>query len=72
MNNLFTIYQTNEPNILGGYMTYNTLGDAMKHLCPSKGINTIVAVTKINAEWWHGKKMPYLYETLSSGIIYRA
>lgn len=72
MKKIFTIYQTNEPNILGGFMTYDTLSDAMDALCPKRGINTITAVTKVDAAWLHGKKMPYLCETLSSGVIFRA
>lgn len=71
MSKIFTHYQTNKRNILGGYMTYPTLDAAMRALCPQNGVNTITAVTMVNAEWWHGKKMPYLCEVLSSGVIYR-
>lgn len=71
-NKIYTIYQTNEVNPLGGCMTYDTLGDAFDHLSPKRGINRITAITKVNASYWHGKKMPYLCEVLSSGVIYRA
>lgn len=71
-NKIFTLYQTNEVNILGGYMTFSTLDEAMDALCPRRGVNTITAVTMVNADWWHGKEMPYVVETLSSGVIYRA
>lgn len=69
MSNVFTYYQTNKVNLLGGYMTYFTLSDAMNSL--REGHGTVTAVTAVNAEWWHGKKMPYLCEILSSGIVYR-
>lgn len=72
MKNVFTVYQTNKKNILGGYMTYSTLSDAMKNLHPASGVNTITAVTMVAAEWWHGEKKGHLYEVLSSGVIYRA
>ena len=29
-HNVYTFYQTNHPNILGGYMTYNSFEDARK------------------------------------------
>lgn len=71
-NKIFTLYQTNERNVLGGFMTYGTLSDAFDSLCPKSGINTITAITKVDASYWHGKKMPYLCEVLSSGVIYRS
>lgn len=68
---IITVYQTNERTNLGGYMTYWTIDAAMKALRPNRGINTITAVTRVFAEWWHGKKMPEAFETLSSGVIYK-
>lgn len=72
MKNVFTVYQTNERNILGGYMTYNKLSVAFNNLDVARGVNTITAVTMVAAEWWHGERKNYLCEILSSGIIYRA
>ena len=72
MRNVFTVYQTNKRNILGGYMTYNNIDDAFNNLDIARGCNTITAVTMVNAEWWHGEKKGHLYEILSSGVIYRA
>ena len=73
MKEVFTSYQTNEPNILGGYMTYSTLSGAFDALNPKKGINTITAVTIVKSKWRNdGKHTGYLCEVLSQGVIYRA
>lgn len=73
MKKIFTFYQTNKVNILGGYMTYSTLSEAFDALNPKCGVNTITAVTMINARWWNnGKRTGYLCEVLSKGVIYRA
>ena len=72
MRKIYTYYQTNEKNILGGYMTFPTLSDAFDALNPECGVNTITAVTIVNAEWWNGKSTGYLCEVLSKGVIYRA
>ena len=72
MAKIYTYYQTNERNILGGYMTYPTLAKAFDALNPERGVNTITAVTMVNSEWWHGKHTGYLCEVLSKGVIYRA
>ena len=69
---VYTYYQTNERNILGGYMTYPTLAKAFAALNPERGVDTITAVTMVNSEWWHGKHTDYLCEVLSKGVIYRA
>lgn len=45
MKKIFTLYQTNKVNILGGYMTYHTLSEAFDALNPKCGVNTITAVT---------------------------
>lgn len=50
MERFFHVYQTNRPNILGGYCTYFTLDDAMSNLCPEKGINKIFCVVYENRE----------------------
>ena len=57
MRKIFTLYQTNKVNILGGYMTYHTLSEAFDALNPKCGVNTITG---------------YLCEVLSKGVIYRA
>lgn len=73
MKKIFTLYQTNKVNILGGYMTYSTLSEAFDALNPKCGVNTITAVTRVNARWWNnGKRTGYLCEVLSKGVIYRA
>lgn len=72
MNKIWTVYQTNKQNILGGLMTYDTLSKAMEHLDPANGVNTIFCTTYVDSEWWHGKPMPSLAKRLSSGVVYRA
>lgn len=73
MKKIFTLYQTNKVNILGGYMTYSTLSEAFDALNPKCGVNTITAVTMVDARWWNnGKCTCYLCEVLSKGVIYRA
>lgn len=73
MKKVYTYYQTNEINILGGYMTYSTLSEAFNALNPKRGVNTITAVTMVNSKWWNnGKYTGYLCEVLSQGVIYRA
>lgn len=73
MKKIFTYYQTNKVNILGGYMTYATLSDAFDALNPERGVNTITAVTMVSSEWWNnGKYTGYLCEVLSMGVIYSA
>lgn len=73
MKKIYTFYQTNKVNILGGYMTYSTLSEAFDALDPERGVNTITAVTKVNSKWWNnGKYTGYLSEVLSMGVIYRA
>ena len=72
MRKIYTYYQTNEKNILGGYMTYHTLSEAFDALNPECGVNTITAVTMVDAEWWNGKRTGYLCEVLSKSVIYSA
>ena len=73
MKKIFTLYQTNKVNILGGYMTYSTLSDAFDDLNPECGVNTITAVTMVKSEWWNNDKYTgYLNEVLSMGVIYSA
>lgn len=73
MKKIYTFYQTNKVNILGGYMTYSTLSEAFDALDPERGVNTITAVTNVNSKWWNnGKYTGYLSEVLSMGVIYRA
>lgn len=72
MKKIFTYYQTNKVNILGGSMTYSTLSEAFDDLNPECGVNTITAVTMVNTEWWNGKRTGYLCDVLSKGVIYRA
>ena len=73
MRKIFTLYQTNKVNILGGYMTYSTLSEAFDALNPKCGVNTITAVTMVNAMWWNnGKYTGYLSDVLSMGVIYSA
>lgn len=54
-------------------MTYHTLSEAFDALNPKCGVNTITAVTMVDARWWNnGKRTCYLCEVLSKGVIYRA
>ena len=73
MKKIYTYYQTNKANVIGGYMTYTTLSAAFSALDPSRGVDTITAVTVVNSKWWNnGKYTGYLSEVLSKGVIYRA
>lgn len=73
MKKIYTYYQTNEVNILGGYMTYSTLSESFDALNPECGVNTITAVTMANSKWWNnGKYTGYLSDVLSMGVIYSA
>ncbi len=67
---IYTFYQTNSPNILGGFMTYNTLSEAFDPIghigFDGKLIDIITAVTM-----WHGHRTGYLTEILSQGVIYK-
>ena len=73
MKKIYTYYQTNKANVLGGYMTYSTLSAAFAALDPIRGVDTITAVTVVNSKWWNnGKYTGYLSEVLSKGVIYRA
>ena len=72
---IYTFYQTNSPNILGGSMTYNTLSEAFDPIghigFDGKLIDIITAVTMVDSEWWHGHRTGYLTEILSQGVIYK-
>lgn len=72
MKKIFTVYQTNEANILGGLMTYSTLSAAFDALNPARGVNTITAVTMVDSSWWHGIYTGCMCEVISQGVIYRA
>lgn len=73
MKKIYTYYQTNKVNILGGYMTYPTLSAAFDALDPKRGVDTITAVTVVNSKWWNnGKHTGCLSEVLSKGVIYHA
>ena len=72
MKKVFTMYQTDQPNVLGGLMTYGNLSDAMAALNPQRGISTVTAVTCVESGWWHGRRTGCAYEVLSSGVIYKA
>ena len=75
MAKIYHYYQTNEPNILGGFMTYNTLEMAWEQLgkrfCGGV-VDEIRIVIKTNSEWWNGHRTGFLCETLNEGIIYKA
>ena len=75
MAKIYHYYQTNEPNILGGFMTYYTLEEAWRQLgkrfCGGV-VDEIRVVTKVNSEWWNGHYTGFLCETLHEGIIYKA
>ena len=68
---LLTVYQTDVPNMLGGFMTYGNLSEAMSAVNRDWRASCVVCVTFANAEWWNGKKMPFLTQVVSSGVVYR-
>ena len=75
MTKVYHYYQTNEPNILGGFMTYNTLEKAWEQLGKrfyGGVVDEIKVVVRVNSEWWHGRTTEYLSEIIDEGIIYKA
>ena len=74
MKKIYTLYQTNNPNTLGGYMTYNILSEAFDTIgrigFDGKLIDTITAVTMVDSEWWHGHRTGCVAEIISQGVIY--
>ena len=75
MKKIYTLYQTNNPNTLGGYMTYSTLSEALDTIGQigfnGMLIDTIAAVTMVDSEWWHGHRTGHVSEILSQGVIYK-
>lgn len=68
---LQTLYRTNEPNLLGGYMTYDSLDKAWSMI--ECGRATEIYAETYCAEAWLGtSKANSLVTLLSSGLIYRA
>lgn len=68
---LQTLYRTNEPNLLGGYMTYDSLDKAWSMI--ECGRATEIYAETYCAEAWLGtSKVNSLMTLLSSGLIYRA
>lgn len=68
---LQTLYRTNEPNLLGGYMTYDSLDKAWSMI--ECGRATEIYAETYCAEAWLGtSKRTGLVALLSSGLIYRA
>ena len=68
---LQTLYRTNEPNLLGGYMTYESLDKAWSMI--ECGRATEIYAETYCAEAWLGtSKTNSLMTLLSSGLIFRA
>ena len=68
---LQTLYRTNEPNLLGGYMTYDSLDKAWSMI--ECGRATEIYAETYCAEAWIGtSKANSLVTLLSSGLIFRA
>lgn len=68
---LQTLYRTNEPNLLGGYMTYDSLDKAWSMI--ECGRATEIYAETYCAEAWIGtNKANSLVTLLSSGLIFRA
>lgn len=68
---LQTLYRTNEPNLLGGYMTYDSLDKAWSMI--ERGRATEIYAETYCAEAWIGtSKANSLVTLLSSGLIFRA
>lgn len=75
MTKVYHYYQTNEPNILGGFMTYDTLEKAWEQLGKrfwGGVVDEIRVVVRVNSEWWHGHPTKFLSEIIDEGIIYKA
>lgn len=69
MEKVYTFYQTDKRNPLGGFMTYGTLAEAWQAVVKEKKGTLIKAVTYIDTTNRH---CGHLQEVLSSGVIYRA
>lgn len=67
---LQTLYRTNEPNLLGGYMTYDSLDKAWSMIECGRATE-IYAETYCSAGWLGTSKVNSLVTLLSSGLIYR-
>lgn len=68
---LQTLYRTNEPNLLGGYMTYDSLDKAYS-MIECERATEIYAETYCAEAWLGTSKANSLMTLLSSGLIYRA
>ena len=67
---LQTLYRTNEPNLLGGYMTYDSLDKAWSMIECGRATE-IYAETYCDEVWLGTSKANSLVTLLSSGLIYR-
>lgn len=67
---LQTLYRTNEPNLLGGYMTYDSLDKAWSMIECGRATE-IYAETYCAKAWLGAGKANSLVTLLSSGLIYR-
>lgn len=67
---LQTLYRTNEPNLLGGYMTYDSLDKAWSMVECGRATE-IYAETYCAKAWLGTSKSTGLVALLSSGLIYR-
>lgn len=68
---LQTLYRTNEPNLLGGYMTYDSLDKAWSMIECGRATE-IYAETYCTEAWIGTSKANSLVTLLSSGLIFRA
>lgn len=68
---LQTLYRTNEPNLLGGYMTYDSLDKAWSMIECGRATE-IYAETYCAKAWIGTSKANSLVTLLSSGLIFRA
>ncbi len=68
---LQTLYRTNEPNLLGGYMTYDSLDKAWSMIECGRATE-IYAETYCAKAWIGTSKANSFVTLLSSGLIYRA
>lgn len=67
---LQTLYRTNEPNLLGGYMTYDSLDKAWSMIECGRATE-IYTETYCAKAWLGAGKANSLVTLLSSGLIYR-
>lgn len=65
-------YHTNEPNLLGGYMTYDTLDAAWDAMSNGRATEIWCESIVTTPDQWHGRYTGRLEEVVSEGLVYKA